>query len=196
VEAIGFISRSISAQHVSERTPYVLQFSLIILAPVLMAACCYILFGRILFHVVPPEARTFQLCWVPPRFITPIFVGFDIVALLLQLGGAVLITSADGTSSDAKDKFDRGRNIALIGVIVQMVAFGLFSLAAFRFNFTSKRFAKPVDEQFEMLASNDAGPGGREKSANWNALLRVVNFSTLMILVSVSYRSSPVLDHR
>lgn len=161
-----------------------------------MAACCYILFGRILFHVVPPEARTFQLCWVPPRFITPIFVGFDIVALLLQLGGAVLITSADGTSSDAKDKFDRGRNIALIGVIVQMVAFGLFSLAAFRFNFTSKRFAKPVDEQFEMLASNDAGPGGREKNANWNALLRVVNFSTLMILVSVSYRSSPVLDHR
>ncbi|KAF4263868.1 hypothetical protein KXW98_002499 [Aspergillus fumigatus] len=188
MEAIGFISRSISAQHVSERTPYVLQFSLIILAPVLMAACCYILFGRILFHVVPPEARTFQLCWVPPRFITPIFVGFDIVALLLQLGGAVLITSADGTSSDAKDKFDRGRNIALIGVIVQMVAFGLFSLAAFRFNFTSKRFAKPVDEQFEMLASNDAGPGGREKSANWNALLRVVNFSTLMILIRSVYR--------
>jgi hypothetical protein len=161
----------------------VLQFSLIILAPVLMAACCYILFGRILFLIVPAEERTFQLCWVPPRFITPIFVGFDIVALLLQLGGAVLITSADGTSSNAKDKFDHGRNIALVGVIVQLIAFGLFSIAAFRFNFTSKRFAKSVGEQFEMLETSGARSGGLRKSDNWNALLRVVNLSTLMILV-------------
>jgi hypothetical protein len=114
-------------------------------------------------------------------------VGFDIVALLLQLGGAVLVTSADDASSDSKGKFDTGRNIALIGVIVQLIAFGLFSIAAFRFNFTSKRFAKPVGEQFEMLESLGARPGGPGKSANWNALLRVVNFSTLMILVSVLY---------
>ncbi|KAF7114723.1 hypothetical protein CNMCM5793_009674 [Aspergillus hiratsukae] len=188
MEAIGFISRSISAQHVTERIPYVLQFSLIILAPVLMAACCYILFGRILFLVVPAEARTFQLCWVPPRFITPIFVGFDVVALLLQLGGAVLITSADGNSSDAKDKFDLGRKIALVGVVIQMIAFGLFSIAAFRFNFTSKRFAKSAGEQIEMLDSSGARSKGPRKSANWNALLRVVNFSTLMILIRSVYR--------
>lgn len=160
-----------------------------------MAACCYILFGRILFLVVPAEARTFQLCWVPPRFITPIFVGFDVVALLLQLGGAVLITSADGTSSEAKDKFNHGRNIALIGVIVQLIAFGLFSIAAFRFNFTSKRFSKPIGEQFEMLESGGARSGGPRKSTNWNALLRVVNLATAMILVSVLIQIFLSSDH-
>jgi hypothetical protein len=34
--------------------------------------------GRIVFHVVPSEARTTRLLWVPPRWLTPIFVVCDI----------------------------------------------------------------------------------------------------------------------
>jgi len=44
VEAAGYIVRSISTQHIYNKNLYVTQFSLIVLAPVLMAAACYIVF--------------------------------------------------------------------------------------------------------------------------------------------------------
>ncbi|KAJ5375734.1 ZIP metal ion transporter [Penicillium concentricum] len=188
MEAIGYIGRCISVQNTLERPVYVLQFALIILAPVLMAACCYIIFSRILFLIVPQEARTFRLCWVPPRYITPIFVGFDIIALMLQLGGAVMITSVDATDLDAKDKLNTGKHVAQVGVIVQLAAFGLFAVAAVRFNFTSKRFTGSLSERYENVGEKDYRIDGIVKNKHWPALLRVVNLTTILILVRSVYR--------
>ncbi|KAF3394379.1 Protein RTA1 [Penicillium rolfsii] len=188
MEAVGYIGRCISTQNVTEKSVYVLQFALIILAPVLMAACCYVLFSRILFLIVPRQERTFRLCWVPPRFITPLFVGFDVVALFLQLIGAVMISSVDATETDAASKLNRGKHIAQAGVIVQLAAFGLFSVAAVRFNFTSKRFTKSTQERYEMFGDEDYIIDGVVKKKNWPALLRVVNLTTLLILVRSIYR--------
>ncbi|KAJ5205255.1 ZIP metal ion transporter [Penicillium cf. griseofulvum] len=188
MEAIGYIGRCVSVQNKLEKSVYVLQFSLIILAPVLMAACCYILFSRILFLIVPREARTFRLCWVPPQFITPIFVGFDILALLLQLGGAVMITSVDAADKDAKNKLNTGKHVAQIGVVIQLVAFGLFAVAAVRFNFTSKRFISSLSERFENVGKTGYRIDGIIKNKHWPALLRVVNITTILILVRSVYR--------
>ncbi|KAJ6150481.1 ZIP metal ion transporter [Penicillium samsonianum] len=174
MEAIGYIGRCVSVQNILERPVYVLQFSLVILAPVLMAACCYVIFSRILFLVVPQEARTFRLCWAPPRFITPIFVGCDIIALLLQLGGAVMISAVDATDKDVKNKLNTGKHVAQVGVIIQLVAFGLFAVAAVRFNFTSKRFTGSLSERYENVGGKEYIIGGVVKNKNWPALLRVV----------------------
>ncbi|KAL3477754.1 RTA1 like protein-domain-containing protein [Aspergillus californicus] len=192
MEAIGYIGRVISTKDVTSRTPYVLQFVLLILAPVLMAGALYVLFGRIIFLVVPKDQRTFKICWVPPRFVTPIFVGFDVVALFLQVVGAIMITSGNGASQDDIDTFNRGRDLALIGVIVQIVAFGIFTIAAVRFNFTSKRFLKAAPQP---LFSPDQDADGfalqvqdKPRKAEWQYLLRAVNFSTIMILIRSIYR--------
>ncbi|KAJ5666744.1 RTA1 like protein-domain-containing protein [Penicillium macrosclerotiorum] len=188
MEAIGYIARCISTQNVTKKSVYVLQFSLIILAPVLMAACCYIIFSRILFLIVPSEFRTFRLCWVPPRFITPLFVGFDIFALLLQLSGAVMISSASPGDPDGINKLDKGKEIAQAGVIIQLIAFGLFSMAAIRFNFTSKRFSESLDERYTNVGEKEYMIDGIVKKRHWPALLRVVNITTLLILVRSIYR--------
>lgn len=197
VEAAGWISRCISVKDVTDKPSYSVQFGLVILAPVLMAGCCYIIFSRILFLIVPREQRTFKLCWVPPRFITPIFVGFDIVALLLQMGGAIMITSVDGMDKNARDKLNTGKHVAQIGVIVQLVAFGLFAVAAVRFNFTSKRFTRLVSERYESSGEKEHIIGGVAKNKHWPSLLRVVNFTTILILVSFPWtiRSSLALAH-
>lgn len=184
VEAAGWISRCISVKDVTDKPSYSVQFGLVILAPVLMAACCYIIFSRILFLIVPREKRTFKLCWVPPRFITPLFVGFDIVALLLQMGGAIMITSVDDNDKNARDKLNTGKHVAQIGVIVQLAAFGLFAVAAVRFNFTSKRFTEFVRERYESVSEKEHIVGGIAKDKHWPTLLRVVNFTTILILVS------------
>ncbi|KAJ5753446.1 ZIP metal ion transporter [Penicillium nucicola] len=188
MEAVGYIARCVSVQHVTDRSIYALQLCLVILAPVLMAACCYILFSRILILIVPPAARTLKLCWVPPRWITPIFVGFDIIALFLQLIGAVMISSVDSTDINAQDKLDRGKHIAQAGVIIQLAAFGLFAVAAVRFNFTSKRFAKSLSDRYEDFGDKEYLIDGIAKNKHWPALLRVVNLTTILILVRSVYR--------
>ncbi|KAL4901449.1 hypothetical protein BDW74DRAFT_83610 [Aspergillus multicolor] len=194
MESIGYIARCISTQNTTARTVFVLQFSLLILAPVLMAGALYVLFGRIIFLVVPREQRTFKICWVPPRWVTPIFVGFDVVALMLQLIGAVMITAGNGDSQDDIDTFNRGRDLALVGVVVQIVAFGLFTIAAIRFNFTSKRFHDrttahaPLEGEGHEQEGFAMGVQDKPRKSDWPHLLRAVNFSTIMILIRSIYR--------
>ncbi|KAL4808810.1 RTA1 like protein-domain-containing protein [Aspergillus unguis] len=200
MEAVGYICCIISTQNTSAETVFILQFALIILAPVLMAAALYIVFGRIIFLVVPKEQRTFRICWVPPRWITPIFVGFDIIALFLQLTGAVMISSANGNTQDDIDNFDRGQNLALVGVIVQIAAFGVFTIAAIRFNFTSKAFVNAVSELMDLNARGeiratgaalDRGHGQdivKPWRSDWQHLLRCVNLSTILILIRSIFR--------
>ena len=65
MEAVGYGTRVASAANPSGRIVYIVQFCLVILAPVFMAGVIYLVFGRIVFHVVPAEARTFKLLWVP-----------------------------------------------------------------------------------------------------------------------------------
>ena len=71
MECVGYGARTASAHDVSARTVYIIQFCLIILAPVIMAGIIYVVFGRIVFLVVPPESRTIQLLWVPGKIPRP-----------------------------------------------------------------------------------------------------------------------------
>ncbi|PQE31002.1 hypothetical protein CJF32_00006039 [Rutstroemia sp. NJR-2017a WRK4] len=194
MEAIGYIVRAISTQHTFNDTLYVIQFTLIFLSPVFMAAACYIVFGRIIYHVVPKEACNTKLLWISPRFVTPTFVLCDIVALLLQLSGAIKFTSIDPSTPNAQSEIESGRNVALAGVSVQLACFGLFTIIAGRFNFTSKQVAKDFTrtEVHEMHETGQYmvvdGSGGKKLKRNWKALLRVVNGTCALILVRSVYR--------
>lgn len=44
MEMIGYIARILSSNEVTDKTLFVLQYCLVILAPVLMAGCCYVIF--------------------------------------------------------------------------------------------------------------------------------------------------------
>jgi hypothetical protein len=95
-----------------------------------------------------------------------------------------MISSVEATDKDAKDKLDTGKHVAQAGVIIQLVAFGLFAVAAVRFNFTSKRFTRSLSERYEKVGEKGYIIDGVVKDNNWPALLRVVNLTTILILVS------------
>ncbi|KAF5605585.1 alcohol dehydrogenase 2 [Fusarium pseudoanthophilum] len=179
MEVIGYAARVVSATKPTEKGPYVLQFTLVILPPVLMAGVIYVIFARIVFWVVPPESRTLRFLWVPARFITLLFVGFDIISLLLQLVAAVLIAGTDPTDPDAKSKLNLGKTLGLVGVSTQIAGFGLFTVSAIRFHFAARRlspdFAKDNQEKHGIVKK-------------WQTLLIVVNVSCLLILVRSIYR--------
>lgn len=67
VECFGYGIRIASAKDTSKKPPFVAQYVLIVLAPVLMTGIIYVTFGRIVFHVVPAEHRSTKLLWVPRK---------------------------------------------------------------------------------------------------------------------------------
>lgn len=83
---------------------------------------------------------------------------------------------------------DQGRTIAQIGVAVQLVGFGLFTVIALRFNFVAKRFTSqfesrisPVDEKYVTVDRAE-----RKVRKNWSAILHVTNAACACILVGYS----------
>ncbi|KAI0881950.1 RTA1-domain-containing protein [Annulohypoxylon maeteangense] len=191
MEVVGYAFRIVSANDPTSLNPYAVQFCVIILAPVLMAGAIYVVFGRIVFHVVPAEERTMRLLWIPPRWITPIFVTFDIVALLVQLIGAVSVSSTQATDEDAMNKLKIGKDIALAGLGIQMAAFGLFTVIAARFHFTSQRFVAGLSWRLEEVDGGKAvfvRGSTRKINPNWRHLLYALNASCILILIRSVFR--------
>ncbi|KAI1448230.1 RTA1-domain-containing protein [Annulohypoxylon stygium] len=191
MEVVGYAVRIVSANDPTSLSPYAVQFCVIILAPVLMAGAIYVVFGRIVFHVVPAEERTTRLLWIPPRWITPIFVTFDVVALLVQLIGAVSVSSTQATDEDAANKLKLGKDIALAGLAIQIGAFGLFTIIAARFHFTSQRFVASLSWRLEEADGGKAvfvRGSSRKINPNWRRLLYALNASCILILIRSVFR--------
>jgi hypothetical protein len=58
---------------------------------------------------------------IRPSFVTPVFVGLDVLAITTQgIGSAIIF----GTSTDI-NKLSKGRTILILGLFIQLVAFGV-----------------------------------------------------------------------
>lgn len=203
VECVGFAARAVSVSDATSRGPYITQFLTIILAPVFMAGVIYVVFYRIIVHVVPIEARTISLVWIPGKFsinihiridpltqivrwTTPILVTCDILALLLQGTGGAVIASTQMTDENVKDRLTMGKDIAMAGVAIQLAAFGLFSVVAARFYMTSKQFTNNPNSTVSKFGGQHFvtfADSPRKYRPNWRRVLAAVNISCLLILV-------------
>jgi hypothetical protein len=66
---------------------------------------------------------------IRPKWLTKIFVMGDVVCFLIQALGAGILSNADD-----KKKRDLGQNIILVGLVMQIVIFGLFMIVAMVFH--------------------------------------------------------------
>ena len=85
-----------------------------------MAASTYMLLGRI---VTRTEGEAHSL--VRARWLTRIFVGFDVLSFLIQSSGAGLMIKAGSMSM--------GRVLIVAGLTLQVVAFGVFIITGLLF---------------------------------------------------------------
>lgn len=110
---------------------------------------------------------------------------------MLQLVGAVMIAGTSITDSNYLEKVHRGKYIALSGVSVQLLAFGLFSVIAVRFHIIAKRFKDSVQKRLTRIPGDEKyvtveGIEGRKLRPNWEMLLYAINISCALIMVSWS----------
>lgn len=159
---------------------YIAQFTLVVLAPVFIAAGDYVLFGKLLESVLPGGRRARAL-GVTARFVTYIFLSGDIFSFVLQGIGAGIMTGASDGSSPPGDKWwrwanfpagtdikkmDLGRDIMLSGLAIQILTFGFFICATIRFSFKAQDLAVPGAER-----------------PRWRVLLWALYFSSFLIMV-------------
>ncbi|KAF1844312.1 RTA1 like protein [Cucurbitaria berberidis CBS 394.84] len=115
-EAVGYAGRAAAHNDTENKNPYIVQSTLILLAPILFAASIYMILGRLIQRT---ESAAFSI--VRTTWTTKIFVGGDILCFCIQGGGAGMLIQAKDDAG-----FKMGENIILGGLILQILIFGFF----------------------------------------------------------------------
>ncbi|KAL3496575.1 RTA1 like protein [Aspergillus germanicus] len=161
-EVIGYIARSVSAHQAPDyaMTPAIIQTLFILVAPSLLAASVYMEFGRI---IVWAEGERFAI--LRPSLITKVFLVGDIVAFFAQGAGAATLSSS----------FESGERLIKIGLIVQVIFFGLFVITTAVFHIRIRKH----------IASLSAAPPCPKP---WEMHLVVLYVGSFMILLRSLFR--------
>ncbi|KEF58764.1 uncharacterized protein A1O9_03607 [Exophiala aquamarina CBS 119918] len=168
MELVGYAARAVSTKNLDDRVGFIIQMVFILVAPAVMAASCYMAFGRLVLWIIPPRFQSFRHLWLPARRITPLFVGFDVLSFFIQVVGGVIVSNADTLS-----RLNLGKNIVLVGLGVQLATFGFFVIATTRLTILLRTQLK-----------NESLP----KNRNWTVLLIYINTASGLILLRSVYR--------
>jgi hypothetical protein len=99
-----------------------------------VAAFNYMLFGRLL--------RTYstdvKVLGVSERWMTRIFLVFDVISFISQSTGAALLAGATSTLTDVA----LGQHMIIGGLLLQLSSFDFFTVVAVRFHITMARWER------------------------------------------------------
>ena len=164
-EFIGYIGRIQSAQETPDWTkgPYIIQSLLILIAPTLFSASIYMILGR-LIRLLDAESHSV----IRTRWLTKIFVASDILSFFAQGGGGGILASSKDMSG-----FEKGENVIIGGLFIQLVGFGTFMIITALFHRRLLRY--PTN-------------ASRAIGALWQRYLFVLYFVSAMILIRSIFR--------
>lgn len=105
---------------------------------------------------------------IRPTRLTKIFVLGDLISFIIQIMGAGMLTN----------NFSRGKAIILVGLVAQLVFFGLFVGVAF---LVSRRLARSPTSMALRLDSSNGKFG-------WAGVIRVIFFTSALIFIRSVFR--------
>ncbi|KAF2120651.1 RTA1 like protein-domain-containing protein [Lophiotrema nucula] len=123
-ETTGYVGRILSSHDQWDLGPFIMQTLLLLVAPALFAASIYMVLGRII-HLTDGEPYSL----IRRTWLTKIFVGGDVLSFLAQSAGGGLMSSGN----DDPDEVKLGEHVILAGLLIQILFFGLFVVAALVF---------------------------------------------------------------
>lgn len=140
-----------------------MQILCILVAPALFAASIYMVLGRLIMLV-----RAEAYSPVRPTRLTKIFVLGDLLSFVIQIMGSGMLSN----------NFNLGKTIILVGLIAQIIFFGLFvSVAVLVF----RRLARDPTPAAKRLDSRSAKNG-------WAGVMRVVFLASALIFIRSVFR--------
>ncbi|KAG8990458.1 hypothetical protein FRB94_000290 [Tulasnella sp. JGI-2019a] len=122
VEVIGWSGRIWGSQNIWGQNPYIMQIVCTIFAPSFMTAAFFVTFVRIVTIIGPEYSR------LSPRIYTALFVGVDVIALVIQSIGGGMAASANTAQGS-----ESGSHVMVGGIILQMAAITIYSLTGIEY---------------------------------------------------------------
>lgn len=147
------------ANNLVAKPSYAVSSTLIIIAPVFVAAGNYLLIGRLIRAVLPPSRHRIFL--IPAHLITRTFVGCDILSFLIQASGSGIASSTSWEGNNAKI----GTDVLVGGLSTQVATFVWFLCIVGRFWWVAK------------TETREGAPRG------WRRVLQAIWVSSSLILV-------------
>ncbi|KAJ5585062.1 RTA1 like protein [Penicillium hispanicum] len=147
-EVLALAARTRSHYHPDETKPYIIQYVLILLAPILFTAGVYMFLGRLIRVSGHPELSFIRINW-----ITKIFVLGDILCFFIQaVAGCIIASLVKSTASDVSQKMNMAENIILAGLGLQVGFFCIFALCAlvFHIRVSKSAIARTVDPTLHL----------------------------------------------
>lgn len=167
VQMVGYGVRAGAHSRTGEIMPFCVQNTFILIAPVLFAATIYMILGRV---IVRSKGEMHSL--IKPSKITLAFVLGDVVSFLVQGGGAGMSAVQNAELSKWSER------IVVIGLVIQLIMFGLFCVIAVVFH----RRMKHASPSVLLDAHYDT------KETDWKADLWMLYALSFLIMVRSIFR--------
>ncbi|KAK1143704.1 hypothetical protein N8T08_006104 [Aspergillus melleus] len=159
-EFIGYCARASAHGKTGNMMPFCIQNVFILLGPALFAASVYMVLGRV---VVAVKGEKYSI--IPIRWLTKLFVLGDVLSFLIQGGAAGMMISTDLASL--------GNKLVIVGLVVQIIMFGLFIVTAVVFQVRMRMNPRP-----ELYSAN----------FRWKFHLVTLYIVSLLIMVRSLFR--------
>lgn len=167
-ELVGYIGRILMWNNPFDEAGFQMQICCLIIAPAFISAAIYLTLKHIVCNLGDKWSR------VRPGWYTWIFIGCDLLSLVLQGAGGGIAASADfGT-----DLQDVGTNLMLVGVIFQVVCLSFFGYFFGEYLFRTYRHRNEIAAEDVGLLCNN----------KFRLFIFAVVTAYLAILVRCAYR--------
>lgn len=179
LEIIGYIGRLMLHQNPFIMNNFLVNLIPLTIAPALLTAGIYLCLGRVIVAIGSENSR------LKPKMYTYVFVGFDLLSLVLQaIGGGIAATARDSKGSR------NGTNIMIGGLICQVVFMAIFFVVWGDFALRTRRaklsgsLARTQPPLYEGLRATKAF-----RFFQWSLFL-----ATVLIFVRCIYRVAELWD--
>ncbi|KAG8979109.1 hypothetical protein FRC05_009319 [Tulasnella sp. 425] len=129
LEWLGYMFRVFAIGAEGPSSWLVVSQTFLIVSPALLVGQCYIIIERMMAYVGKEYGFTDH------NEITRIFLGADIIAIVIQAIGSSVLTDARQDLYQAKV----AKKILVAGLLLQIITFGIYSFFAVTFDFRSSR---------------------------------------------------------
>ncbi|KAF2474322.1 RTA1-domain-containing protein [Lindgomyces ingoldianus] len=128
LEIIGYIGRLMLNNNPFIMNNFLVYLICLTIAPAFFTAGIYLCLSRVITAIGSENSR------IKPKMYTYVFVGFDLLSLVLQaIGGALASTAKDSKGSKT------GRNVMIAGLVSQVISMALFFIVWADFALRTRR---------------------------------------------------------
>ncbi|BGP38661.1 hypothetical protein JCM10450v2_002611 [Rhodotorula kratochvilovae] len=176
---LGFILRIVYNGDPASLGRYIVQYMFILLSPCAFLANNYLILSRLSQAMGPDGVHSLFL---PAHRIGTIFIWSDVVTFLLQASGGGLTASSNASSTKL------GKNIALAGLIIQLISYCLFTALLLVFGNNIRRRHAYLAHPAQPFKLGSYRFWAKDKVYDWRPLYWAVCLSCIGVIVRSFFR--------